>query len=81
MDKPVRETLPHKPQARLAIHHSTGLTACIPAPRLYCACAGSGKTHTLTGTAADPGIIARAVGDLFKMMEARPATDFLVKVR
>ena len=49
---------------------------------LRCHGCWQGKTHTLVGTASDPGITTRSVNDLFSSLKAGAArgTDFLVRV-
>ena len=41
---------------------------------------GSGKTYTMTGTEADPGVITRAVKDVFHMIRENPTREFLLRV-
>ena len=41
---------------------------------------GSGKTYTMTGTEADPGVITRAVKDVFQMIRENPTREFLLRV-
>jgi hypothetical protein len=43
---------------------------------------GSGKTHSMLGTSRDPGIVPRAIHDVFKSIEAGSAAggEFLVRV-
>ena len=40
----------------------------------------SGKTHTMTGTPGDPGVIGRAVADVFAAVERMPDRDFLLQL-
>eukprot|EP00955_Chlamydomonas_euryale_P004931 52690-Chlamydomonas_euryale.AAC.1 len=43
---------------------------------------GSGKTHTMEGPEADPGVNARALGELFKIAEERAADwDYTFQVQ
>lgn len=41
---------------------------------------GSGKTYTMTGTEADPGVIPRAVKDVFQMIRENPTHEYLLRV-
>lgn len=38
-------------------------------------CTGSGKTYTMTGTSAAPGIIPRAISEIFSIIEATAAHE------
>jgi hypothetical protein len=38
-------------------------------------CTGSGKTFTMTGTSSDPGIIPRAISEIFSIIEATAAQE------
>ena len=38
----------------------------------------SGKTHTMLGSSADPGVVILAVHDVFQRIKETPHTDFLV---
>ena len=63
---------------------AAGMSACAllhhcARSRCLCALPPQGKTHTLTGTDADPGITPRAVRNLFGMLEAS-GLEFLVRV-
>ena len=40
----------------------------------------SGKTHTLTGTRTDPGLVPRAVQDVFRSIDAAVDKTFLLRV-
>ena len=40
----------------------------------------SGKTHTMRGTAADPGVIPRALRTLFQLTSERTEREFLCRV-
>ena len=40
----------------------------------------SGKTHTMTGTPEDQGVIGRAVADVFAAVERMPERDFLLQL-
>jgi centromeric protein E len=40
----------------------------------------SGKTHTMWGTDLDPGVMRRAVQDLFDSVRAAPHREFLIRV-
>ena len=40
----------------------------------------SGKTHTMTGTPEDQGVIGRAVADVFAAVERAPDRDFLLQL-
>lgn len=40
----------------------------------------SGKTHTMRGTAAEPGIIPLAVGEIFALIERAQDREFLIRV-
>ncbi|XP_068003467.1 kinesin-like protein KIF19 [Melanerpes formicivorus] len=41
---------------------------------------GGGKTYTMLGTACDPGIYIRTLGDLFKALEATEELDYSVSM-
>ncbi len=38
-------------------------------------CTGSGKTYTMSGNSSSPGIVPRAISDLFSMIEATAAEE------
>jgi hypothetical protein len=38
-------------------------------------CTGSGKTHTMTGTSSAPGIIPRAISEIFSIIETTAAHE------
>ncbi len=40
----------------------------------------SGKTHTIRGSASEPGIITLAVGEVFDLIEQRQDREFLLRV-
>ena len=40
----------------------------------------SGKTHTMLGNEADPGIIGRAICDIFEAIENSKEKQFLIRV-
>ncbi len=40
----------------------------------------SGKTHTMSGTAAEPGIIPLAVREVFALVEQHQDREFLLRV-
>lgn len=40
----------------------------------------AGKTHTMRGTAGDPGVIPRALRTLFRLMSERAEREFLCRV-
>ena len=40
----------------------------------------SGKTHTMSGTATDQGVIGRAIADVFAAIERMPGRDFLLRL-
>ena len=40
----------------------------------------SGKTHTIRGSASEPGIITLAVGEIFDLIEQRQDREFLLRV-
>jgi len=40
----------------------------------------SGKTHTMWGSEADPGVMRRAVRDLFELARRTPHREFLIRV-
>eukprot|EP00170_Pyropia_yezoensis_P003000 contig_12556_g3007 len=39
----------------------------------------SGKTHTMLGTAADPGVTARSIAGVFDAVRASPGREFLLR--
>lgn len=41
---------------------------------------GSGKTYTMTGTKREPGVIPRAVKDVFSMIREEPTREYLLRV-
>lgn len=40
----------------------------------------SGKTHTMRGTAEDPGLVPRAVNEIFDLISSTPDREFLLRV-
>ena len=40
----------------------------------------SGKTHTMRGTSEDPGIVPRAVAEIFELINAAQDREFLLRV-
>ena len=47
---------------------------------LVCKLFISGKTHTMLGNEADPGIIGRAICDIFEAIENSKEKQFLIRV-